>query len=73
MGKYKGKKLIGQHGSKYAVYNKVAVEETGSENLDWINLAQDSFQGRVLVNRVMQFRDPQKEVHFSIRSTTLSF
>jgi len=44
----------------------------GSENLDWINLAQDSFQWRVLVKTVMQFRDQQKEVHFWSSSTTVS-
>ena len=51
--KHEGKRLTGQQGSKYEVYSKVAVEETGSENLDWISLAQDSFQGSVLVNRAM--------------------
>jgi hypothetical protein len=73
IGKYKWTKLDGQHGSKYEVYNEVAVEEAGSKNLDWINVARYSFQERVFVNRVIQLMDPQKEVHFLIISTTLSF
>jgi hypothetical protein len=40
------------------------LSETGCENVDWIQLAQDKDKWRVLVNKVMNFRVPQKAENF---------
>jgi hypothetical protein len=36
------------------------LRETGLDGMDWIDLAQDRDQWRVLVNTVMNLRVPQK-------------
>jgi hypothetical protein len=39
-------------------YIKIDLRETGWDDMDWIDLAEDRDQGRALVNTVMNLRVP---------------
>jgi hypothetical protein len=59
-GKPEGKILSAKHRLRWEDIIEMDVKEIRSEDVDWIHLAQDRDQWRVLVNTVMKFRVPYK-------------
>jgi hypothetical protein len=49
------------------------LRETGWDDMDWIDLAQDTDQWRALMNTVMNLRVPQNAGNFYSRCTIGSF
>jgi hypothetical protein len=58
VGKPEGKRPLGR------LRCRMDLRETECEDVDWIHLAQDRDQWRVLVNTAMKFRVPLKEWNF---------
>jgi hypothetical protein len=53
MGKSEGNRPLGRPRRKWVDNNKIDLGEKGWDGMDWIDLAQDSYQWRVLVNTAM--------------------
>jgi hypothetical protein len=51
VGKPEGKRLLGTPRHKWHI--KIDLREIGWDDMNWINLAEDRDQRRVLVNKVM--------------------
>jgi hypothetical protein len=64
VGKSGAKRLLGRyrHGEKYI--NKLDLNETGLEGLDWFDLAQNRDIRRAVVNAVMKPRVPSNAGNF---------
>jgi hypothetical protein len=58
VGKPKGRTLLGRRKRRCVDNIKIYFREIGWGSMDWIDLAYDRNQWRVLVNRVMNFRVP---------------
>jgi hypothetical protein len=58
MGKTKRKRLLGRTIRSWEENIKIDLREIECGGMDWINLAQDRDQWRVLVNTVMNLRVP---------------
>jgi hypothetical protein len=58
VGKPEGKRPLGRPRRRWVDNIKVDLREIGRDVLDWIELAQDRDQWRVLVNTVMNLRVP---------------
>jgi hypothetical protein len=58
VGKPEGRRPLGRPGHKWVVNIKMNFRETGQVGIDWINLAQDMDQCRVLVSTVMNLQVP---------------
>jgi hypothetical protein len=58
VGKSEGKRRLGRPGRRWENNIKMDLREIGSGSMDWIDLAQDRDQWRVLVNTVMNLRVP---------------
>jgi hypothetical protein len=58
MGKPEGKRPLGRPRHRWVDNIKMDLREIGCDGVDWIELAQDRDQWRVLVNTVMNFRVP---------------
>jgi hypothetical protein len=43
---------------RFGTWNKMDLEETGLDDMDWIDMAQDRDQWRALVSTVMNLRVP---------------
>jgi hypothetical protein len=61
------KRKLGRHRRRWKNNIRVDLKETRSEVADWIHLAQDRDQWRVLVNTVMNLRIPKKAGNFLTR------
>ena len=58
MGKPEGKRPLGGHRRKWENNIKMVIQEVGCGGMDWIELAQDRYRWRALVNAVMNLRVP---------------
>jgi hypothetical protein len=58
VGKPEGKRPLGRPTRRWVDNIKIDLREIGWDDMDWIKLAQDSDQGRALVNTVMNLRVP---------------
>jgi hypothetical protein len=58
VGKVERKRPLGGLRHRWKVNIKMNCREMGWEFVDWIHLAQDRVQWRVLVNKVMNLRVP---------------
>jgi hypothetical protein len=56
--KARGKRLLGRLRRRWIDNIKMDLLEVGWGGVDWIDLAQDRFRWRTLVNSVMNFRVP---------------
>jgi hypothetical protein len=56
--KPEGKRSLGRPIRRWVNNIKVDLRQTGWEDMDWIDLAQDRDQWRALVNTVMNIRVP---------------
>jgi hypothetical protein len=57
-GKPEGKRPLGRSGCRWVDNIEVYLREIGWDGLDWIDLAQDRYQWRALVNTIMNIRVP---------------
>jgi hypothetical protein len=58
IGKPDGKRTLGRPRHRWMDNIKMDLREIGCDGMDWIDLAQDRDQWRVLVNTVMNLRVP---------------
>ena len=58
MGKPEGERPLGRPRLRWEDNIKMELQEVRCGGMDWIKLAQDRDSWRVLVNAVMNFRDP---------------
>jgi hypothetical protein len=58
VGKLEGKRPLGRPRRRWEDNIKMDLREIGLSSVDWINLAQDRGQWRVLVNTMMNLRVP---------------
>jgi hypothetical protein len=58
MGKPEGKRPLGRPRRRWVNNIKMDLREIGWDRVDWIDLAQDRDQWRVLVNTVVSLRAP---------------
>jgi hypothetical protein len=58
IGKPEGKRPLGRPRRRWVDNIKMDLREIEWDGVDWIELAQDSYQWRALVNKVMNFWDP---------------
>jgi hypothetical protein len=58
VGKSEGKRPLGRPRRRWVDSIMMDLKEIGWDGMDWIELAQDRDQWRVLVNTVMNFRVP---------------
>jgi hypothetical protein len=56
--KQEGKRPLGRPRRRWVGNIKMDLRDRGWGSMDWIGLAQDRDQWRVLVNSVINFRDP---------------
>jgi hypothetical protein len=56
VGKPKGKRPLGRPRRRWVDNIKIDLREIGWDGMDWMDLAQDRDQWRVLVNKVMNLR-----------------
>jgi hypothetical protein len=58
VGKPEGKRPLGRPRRRWDDNNRLYLTEIGRSHVDWIQLAQDRYQWKVLVNTVVNFRVP---------------
>jgi transcription termination factor 2 len=58
VGETEGKRPLGRPRRRWKDNIKMDLKETGGDGMDWIDLAQDRDQWRVLVNMVMNLQVP---------------
>jgi hypothetical protein len=58
VGKPEGKRPLGRPRHRWEDNIKMDLQEVECESMDWIELAQDMYMWRVLVNEVMYLRVP---------------
>jgi hypothetical protein len=58
VGKPEGKRPLGRPGRRWADNIKMDLQEVGCRGMDWIELAQNRYRWRALVNAVMNLRVP---------------
>jgi hypothetical protein len=58
VGKHEGRRLLGRPRSRWEDNINMDLQEVGCGGLDWIELAQDRYRWRALVNAVMNLRFP---------------
>jgi hypothetical protein len=58
VGKPEGRRPLGRPGRRWIYNIKMDLLEIGFSAVDWIDLAQDRYKWRALVNRVMHLRVP---------------
>ena len=58
VGKPEGKRLLGRPRRRWDDNIKMDLQEVGCVGMDWIDLAQDRYRWRALVNAVMNLRVP---------------
>jgi hypothetical protein len=58
MGNLEGKRPLGRPRRRWVDNTKMDLREIRWDGMDWIDLAQDSDQWRVLVNAIMNLRFP---------------
>ena len=56
VGKPEGKRLLGRPRRRWEDNIKMDLQEVGYEGMDWMELAQDRYRWRALVNAVMNIR-----------------
>jgi hypothetical protein len=73
VGKPERKRPLGKPRCRWVDNIKMDIREIGWDDMDWIDLAQDRDQWRVLVNRVMNFLVPENSGKFSSSCTIGGF
>jgi hypothetical protein len=63
-GKPEGKRLLGRPRRRWVDNIKVDLKKIGLVSMDWFDLAQDRYQWKALVNKVMNLRVPQNAGKF---------
>ena len=58
MGKPEGKSPLGRPRRRWEDDIKIGLQEVGCGGMDWIDVAEDRYRWRALVNVVMNFRVP---------------
>ena len=58
VGKPEVKRTLGRHRRRWEDNIKMDLQEVESGGMDWINLAQDRYRWRALVNAVMNLQVP---------------
>ena len=58
MGKPEGKRPLGRSRRRWEDNIKMDLQEVGCGVMDWVELAQDRYRWRALVNAVMKLRVP---------------
>ena len=58
MGKPEGKRPLGRSRRRWENNSKMDLQEVGSRDMDWIELAQDRDRWRAIMNAVMNLRVP---------------
>jgi hypothetical protein len=58
VGKPEGKRPLGRLRRRWVENIKIDLREIGWDGMDWIDLAQDRYKWRALVNTVMKLRVP---------------
>ena len=58
VGKHKGKRPLGKPRRRWQDNAKMDLQEVSWEGTDWIDLAQDRYRWRALVNAAMNLRVP---------------
>jgi hypothetical protein len=58
VGKLEGKEALGRHRRRLEDNIKIELKEIEWNGMDWIHLAEDSNQWRIIVNTVMNFPVP---------------
>ena len=58
VGKPGGKRPLGRPRRRWEDYIKIDLQEMGCGGMDWIELVQDRYRWRTLVNAVMDLRVP---------------
>jgi hypothetical protein len=58
VGKPEGSRPLGRPRRRWVDNIKIDLSEIGWDDVDWVNLAQDRYQRRALVNTVMNLRVP---------------
>jgi len=58
VGKPEGKRTLGRPRSRWEDNIKMDLQEVGCGGMEWIELAQDRYRWRALVNAVMNLRVP---------------
>jgi hypothetical protein len=71
--KSEGKIPLGRARSRWEDIIRISSREIGLKGADWIHLAQDRDQWRILVNMVLNLRVLQKAGSFLTRLVTISF
>ena len=64
VGKYEGKRPLGRPRRRREDNIKMDLQEVGCEIMDWIELAEDRYRWRALVNAVMNYRFPYNVGNF---------
>jgi hypothetical protein len=64
VGKPEGKRPLGWPNCRSEDTFRINLKDIGWEGVDWMHLAQDRDQWRVLVNTVMNLRFPRKATTF---------
>jgi hypothetical protein len=63
-GKPEGKRPLGRTRRRWVANIKIDLREIGYDGVDWIDMAQDRPQWRVLVNTVLNLRVPRNAGKF---------
>ena len=58
VGKHEGKRPLGRPRRRWEDNIKMDLQEVGCGGMDWIDLAQDRYRWRAVVNSVMNLRVP---------------
>jgi hypothetical protein len=58
VGKQDGKRPLGRSRRRWVDNIKMDLREIGWDGIDWIDLVQDMYQSRALINTVMNLRVP---------------
>jgi hypothetical protein len=58
VGKPEGKRPLGRPRRRWEENIKTDLQEVGCRDMDWIEMAQDSYRWRALVGAVMKFQFP---------------
>jgi len=64
VGKPKSKGPVGRPRRRWEDNIKMDLQEVGYGGMDWIELGQDRYRWRELVNALLNFRYPQNAINF---------
>ena len=72
MGKPEGKRPLGTPRRRWYDYIKMALQEVGCGDMDWIELAQNRDRWRALVNAAINLRVPYNAGNFLLAANRLA-